>query len=213
MEKGKGKVHTQKELSEQLKEELKAVPEIKAEKAEEGLSELDLSEFTISDGTNSTKYTTELLDNLEKIDGTISTEQLNDLINYTVKGGIRPDFADALLTQSSAKMEEVLKVVTQLQLLCIPELLDRQMAIRKTILTPDVLKGMSYADMAEMEASIGKEIKDILDITLKIITQLNKENRMPTSAERLANAIMGLSASGRARIEEVIADYTDSPIE
>lgn len=213
MAKGKGKVHTQEDLSKQLKEQLEAVPEIKEEKAESTLSDLDLSEFSIEDGTQSTKYTTELLDNLEKIDGTISSEQLNNLISYSLKGGTRPDFADAILTQSSAKMEEILKVVAQLQMLCIPELLDRQMTIRKTILTPEVLKGMTYADMAEMEANIGKEIKDILDISLKIITQLNKENRIPTSAEKLANAIMGLSASGRARIEEVIADYSDTPIE
>lgn len=206
----KNKKYTQEALGEQLKAELENVPEIEEAPKEKGsLSDIDLSEFGAIQDTAVTKYTTELLDNLQKVEGTISSDDLNSLIRYNVRGGERPEFADTVLTQSSYKLEETLKIIAQLQMLIIPELLDRQMTLRKTLLDPETLKKMSYEDMSNLETNIGKEIKDILDMSLKIHTQLNRENHMPTAQEKAMNAFMGLSNSDREKIMALIEDLSD----
>ena len=83
------------------------------------------------------------------------------------------------------------------------------MTLQKSILSPEILNGMTYADMSEMEKNISREINDMLETSLKIVTQLNKENRIPTSAERLANLIMGLSPTARQRVQEVVEDFIE----
>lgn len=223
----KNKAPTQEDLEKQLKKDLEKVPEIiieetekpKKKKGKKGKAEeekkdetLDLSEFSIGiDGISSSipAYTTDILNKVEEIKGTISAEDLNQLIDYNVKGGERPNFADTMLTQISSKIEETLKIAVSLQLLRLPELFDRQMTLQKSIMSPDIMKNLTYADMAEMEKNISKEINDMLETSLKIITQLNKENRIPTSAERLANLIMGLSPAARQRVQEVVEDFVE----
>lgn len=218
----KAKKYTQEALEKQLEKELNAVPEIKTseaapeikvpeeeEKDTKNLSDIDLSEFTGIGGAPLTKYTTDMLDNLQKIEGTISTDDLNNLIRYNVKGGERPGFADTILTQSSYKLEETLKIVSLLQSLVIPELLDRQMTLRKTLLSDETLKNMSYDDMTTLEANISKEIKDIIEMSLKVYTQLNRENKVPTAYERAMNLFMGLSVSDRERIMDLIEDMSE----
>ena len=222
----KNKTPTQEELEKQLQDELEKVPEIvipgegkkekgkkkkdkkEVEEKEEDVT-IDLSEFTIDMGSSIPKYTTELLNKMEEIRGTVSVDELNKLIDYNVKGGDRPDFADVMLTQVTSKIEETLKITILLQLLRLPELFDRQMTLQKSILSPDILQNMTYADMSEMEKNISKEINDMLETSLKIVTQLNKENRIPTSAERLANLIMGLSPTARQRVQEVVEDFIE----
>ena len=219
----KNKTPTQEELEKQLQDELEKVPEIvipgegkkekgKKKKDKKEVEEdvtIDLSEFTIDMGSSIPKYTTELLNKMEEIRGTVSVDELNKLIDYNVKGGDRPDFADVMLTQVTSKIEETLKITILLQLLRLPELFDRQMTLQKSILSPDILQNMTYADMSEMEKNISKEINDMLETSLKIVTQLNKENRIPTSAERLANLIMGLSPTARQRVQEVVEDFIE----
>lgn len=235
----KNKTPTQEDLEKQLKKELEKVPEIvvpeetkekkvkvikkktkekkgkkdedkeKKEEVKDEPMSLDLSEFTIGDTSSITKYTTDIMNKVEEIKGTMSVDELNKLIDYNVNGGERPSFADAILTQSTSKIEETLKISVILQLLRLPELFDRQMTLQKSILSPDILNSLTYADMAEMEKNISKEINDMLETSLKIITQLNKENRVPTSAERLANLIMGLSPAARQRVQEVVEDFID----
>ena len=210
----KDKETSQKTLEKQLKEAIEAIPEIELpagnKEKEENTDNLDLSEFSkLADGPVLPAYTTDIINKIQEIDGTITADQLNELIQYGIKGGVRPEFADSMLTQIVPKIEEALKITALLQLLQVPELLDRKLTLQKAILTPEIIKNLTYADMTEMAANLNKEIKDIQDSCLKIVTQLSRENHIQTAAERMANMIMGLSESSRKRLEELLQDLSD----
>ena len=201
-------VHTQDELTKQLKEALGNIPELDSEKSDESLAEMNLDELVTP--KNTTAYTTNLLNELHEIESSITGEQFKSLVDYDLKGGVRPDFADTMLTQIIPKMEDTLKIVALLQLLQLPGLFDRQKTLQENILKPDILQNMTYTDMVDMSNSLQKQINDILQTSLKIISQLSAENRISTRAERVANAFMGLSESCKAKLEEVILEYSDS---
>ena len=115
----KNKTPTQEDLEKQLEKELGEVPEINISNEkkedtngkEEGEPSLDLSEFSIDMGSSIPKYTTELLNKIEEIQGTVSADDLNKLINYNVKGGERPDFADVMLTQVVSKVIKITRII------------------------------------------------------------------------------------------------------
>lgn len=193
------KNYTQEALEEQLKIDLESVPDL-------NLSDLDLSEFAEGTQTPITPYTTELLEKLQELDPSLTADQMKSLMDYAKGSGARPDFAESLLTQTNTKLAEILKIMSVLQLLQIPALYDYLSVLRKNTLNPDTIKTMSYADISTEAANIRKEINDILQLGIKIVSSLSKENQIPTKVEKLANAIMGCSESTRKRIEEIIED-------
>lgn len=148
-------------------------------------------------------YTTEVIASIKQLEPSLTIEQIRDLIDY-VKGGSRPDFLDKLLTQTGDKLGEVVKLMTILQLLRIPALVDYQSTLRKNLLSPEALGNMTYEEMSKISANVQKEISDTLTFSLRTAQQLNTMNATPTKVEKLANALMGVSDATRERIEEII---------
>lgn len=148
-------------------------------------------------------YSTDLLDNIQKIDPTLTVEQITDLINY-LKGATRPDFMENVLTQTNEKLTESLKLMTILQMMRLPALFDYLNALQKNILNPDTIASMTFEDISKVSVNIQKEISDILQLGLKVTTQLSATNSVPTKVEKLANALMGVSDATRQRIQEII---------
>lgn len=149
-------------------------------------------------------YTTELLNSMKELKGTLTSEQFNSLVEY-VRGGQRPDFMDVMLTQTNDKLTEMLKVMITLELLRLPALYDYLNSLHSTMLDVNAIKNMTYEDMSKEAANIQKEISEILNLSLKVTTTLSSNNQMPTKVERLANALLAVSDSTRQRIEEIIA--------
>lgn len=148
-------------------------------------------------------YTTEVIASIQQLEPSLTVEQIKELIIY-VKGGQRPDFLDNLLTQTGDKLNEMVKLMTILQLLRIPALVDYQSTLRQNLLSPDALKDMTYEEMSKISANIQKEISDTLSFSLRTAQQLNQVNQTPTKVEKLANALMGVTDATRERIEEII---------
>lgn len=149
-------------------------------------------------------YTTELLESIKELKGTLTSDQFNSLVQY-VQGGQRPDFMDVMLTQTNDKLSEMLKVMVMLELLRLPALYDYLNSLHSTMLDVSAIKDMSYEDMSKEAANIQKEISEILSLSLKVTSTLSNVNQMPTKVERLANALLAVSDSTRQRIEEIIA--------
>ena len=149
-------------------------------------------------------YTTELLNSMKELKGTLTSEQFNAMVEY-VRGGERPDFMDIMLTQSNDKLSELLKVMVMLELLRLPALYDYLNSLHSTMLDVNAIKDMSYEDMSKEATNIQKEIADILSLSMKVTTSLSNSNQIPTKVERLANALLAVSDSTRQRIEEIIA--------
>lgn len=151
-----------------------------------------------------TPYTTDLLNDFEKLDGTLTPEQFASLVEY-VKGGTRPDFMEVILTQTNDKLSEMLKVMVVLELLRLPALYDYLNALHKNMLDPTAIKDMTYAEISAEAVNIQKEIADILNLSLKVTTNLSSVNQIPTKVEKLASALLSVSDATRQRIEEIIA--------
>ena len=86
----KDKETSQKTLEKQLKEAIEAIPEIELpagnKEKEENTDNLDLSEFSkLADGPVLPAYTTDIINKIQEIDGTITADQLNELIQYGIK--------------------------------------------------------------------------------------------------------------------------------
>lgn len=167
-----------------------------------GLSDL-FGDLVSTEQFNPKSYTTELLSNIEKIEPSISEDQLKELIDY-VKGSSRPDFMDTMMTQTNEKLVDVIRVMVILQLLRIPALVDFQSTIRKNLTSPDALASLSYEELSRISANTQKEMSDILTFALRTATNLSSQNQTPTKVEKLANALMGVSEATRDRIEEII---------
>ena len=167
-----------------------------------GLSDL-FGDLVSTEQFNPKSYTTELLANIEKIEPSISEDQLKELIDY-VKGSSRPDFMDTMMTQTNEKLVDVIRVMVILQLLRIPALVDFQNTIRKNLTSPDALSSLSYEELSRISANTQKEMSDILTFALRTATNLSSQNQTPTKVEKLANALMGVSEATRDRIEEII---------
>ena len=196
------KINSQEELNAQLKEALsKTVDRIE----DEGLADLDLSEFTDM-SIGGTQYTTEVLEKREEIKSSIGVEQYKGLIDYVLGLSQRPDFADKMLTQLPSKYEELVKIVVALNLLQLPKLYDYLSVLQQHIIDPETVKNMTYADMSTEATNLVKQINDMLSMSLKVATQLSNENRIPTKVEKIANALMTASESTRNRIEEILED-------
>lgn len=149
-------------------------------------------------------YSTDLLNSLKELKGTLTTEQFNSLVDY-VQGGVRPDFMDVMLTQTNDKLSEMLKIMVMLELLRLPALYDYLNSLHSTMLDVNAIKDMSYEDMSKEAVNIQKEISEILNLSLKVTNTLSNVNQVPTKVERLANALLAVSDSTRQRIEEIIA--------
>lgn len=166
------------------------------------LSNLDLFEETPEE-LKMTPYTTELLENIQRIDPTLTTEQVKELIDY-IKGSNRPDFMESMMTQPNDKLNDTVKLMVILQMLRIPALLDYQATLQKNLTSPEALGNLSYDEISKISANVQKEISDTLSLGLRTASSLSKQNTVPTKVEKLANALMGVSDSTRARIEEII---------
>lgn len=197
----------EKKSPEEIKETIDAMEAIfnesdTEETALSGLNGLAFDDIDLS--KEPTPYTTELLDNIQKIDGTLTPEQFESLVNY-VKGSERPDFVETILTQTNDKLTEMLKVMVVLELLRLPALYDYLNALHKNMLDTTAIKNMTYEDISKEAVNIQKEISEILNLSLKVTTNLSSVNQVPTKVEKLANALLGVSDQTRARIEEIIA--------
>lgn len=167
----------------------------------------DLGTIDLSSDLNEKKptpYTTDLLNEFEKLDGSLTSEQFESLVKY-VKGGERPDFMETILTQTNDKLTEMLKVMVVLELLRLPALYDYLNALHKNLLDPKSIETMSYEDISAEAVNIQKEISDILNLSLKVTTTLSSVNQIPTKVEKLASALLSVSEQTRQRIEEIIA--------
>lgn len=181
----------------------------KEEKKETSIAGIELPDnifdsIKLEDIKEPTPYTTELLDNIQKIDGTLTPEQFESLVNY-VKGSERPDFVETILTQTNDKLTEMLKVMVVLELLRLPALYDYLNALHKNMLDTAAIKNMSYEDISKEAVNIQKEISEILNLSIKVVTNVSSMNQVPTKVEKLANALLGVSEQTRQRIEEIIA--------
>lgn len=169
------------------------------------LAGLDLSLNPDVQTADIEEYNTELLENIHKLDPTLSSEQVNQLVEYVRGKSERPDFMDVMLTQTNNKLTETLKIMTVLQLLRLPQLQDYLNVLHQHLLNTDAIKNMSYEDMSAEAVNIQKEMSDILSLGLKVCQSTSRENQVPTKIEKLANALMNVSDSTRERIEEIIA--------
>lgn len=151
-----------------------------------------------------TPYTTDLINDIQKIEPTLTPEQIKQLIAY-VRGSDRPAFMDTMLTQTNDKLIESLKIMSILQLLRLPALYDYLNALQKNMLDAEAIGKMSFDDISKTSVNIQKEIADILSLGLKVASTLPSANTVPTKVEKLANALMGVSDATRQRIEEIIA--------
>lgn len=166
----------------------------------------NLSDFDMTlDSSDVPKYSTELLDGVSKLEPSMTPEQLKSLIDYARGSADRPDFMDVMLTQTNDKLTEILKIVTMLQLLRLPQLSDYLNALQKTLLDTSAIQNMSYEDMSQTAVNVQKEISEILNLGLKVSTQVSSMNMVPTKVEKMANALMSCSESTRARIEEILS--------
>lgn len=174
---------------------------------EDSFNDLNLSDLSLIDdsGLSNTMQpvTTELLEDIKRIAPTLTTEQVQQLVDY-IKGGERPDFVDLMLTQTNGKLTELLKVMSILQLVQLPKLYDYQRAIQENLLNPEMLKNMTANDLSTEAVNIQKQISDILSTSLKINTQTNPDNAMPTKVEKIANQLMGCSEATRQRVIEIL---------
>jgi len=196
-----------------MDEKIKEEQEVKNEK---GINEVkatiaDLDSLVLEDDVDESVfdkpnplYTTELLNSIKELKGTLTSEQFNAMVEY-VRGGERPDFMDIMLTQTNDKLSELLKVMVMLELLRLPTLYDYLNSLHSTMLDVNAIKDMSYEDMSKEATNIQKEIADILSLSMKVTTSLSNSNQIPTKVERLANALLAVSDSTRQRIEEIIA--------
>lgn len=171
------------------------------------LSDLAGLDLTLSDTPNIERktYDTELLENITKIAPTLSSEQVQQLVDYVKGTQERPEFMDIMLTQTNNKLVETLKVMTVLQLLRLPALQDYLNVLQHHILDSKIVENMSYEDMSAEAVNIQKEMSDILSLGLKVCQSTSRENQVPTKVEKLANALMAVSDATRQRIEEIIA--------
>lgn len=152
-----------------------------------------------------TPYTTELIENIQKIEPSLTVEQIDELVKYVKGTTTRPNFMDTMLTQTNDKLTESLKLMVILQLLRLPSLYDYLNALQKNMLDKDSIGKMTFEDISKTSVNIQKEITDILNLGLSVATKLSNTNTVPTKVEKLANALMGVSESTRQRIEEIIA--------
>lgn len=166
----------------------------------------NLSDFDMTlDSSDVQKYSTELLDGVSRLEPSMTPEQLKSLVDYARGSADRPDFMDVMLTQTNDKLTEILKIVTMLQLLRLPQLSDYLNALQKTLLDTNAIQNMSYEDMSQTAVNVQKEISEILNLGLKVSTQVSSMNMVPTKVEKMANALMSCSESTRARIEEILS--------
>lgn len=168
------------------------------------LNVLDDELFT-EDEKKPTPYTTELIENIQKIEPSLTVEQIDELVKYIKGTTTRPNFMDTMLTQTNDKLTESLKLMVILQLLRLPSLYDYLNALQKNMLDKDSIGKMTFEDISKTSVNIQKEITDILNLGLSVATKLSNTNTVPTKVEKLANALMGVSESTRQRIEEIIA--------
>lgn len=194
-------------LTESLEQSLNSIEEAMETKKDSPLTSLAdislLNDPTLVD-QHGQPYSTDILENIQKLDPTLSLEQIKELISY-LKGSSRPGFMDTMLTQTNEKLTESLKLMTILELMRLPALLDYLGALQKNILNPESIASMSYEEISKVSVNVQKEISDILQLGLKVTTQLSSTNTVPTKVEKLANALLGVSESTRQRIEEIIA--------
>lgn len=193
--------------TEEIKEEMNKLEEIfKDDKTPlQDLNSLSiLDDELFSNEKKPQPYTTDLIENIQKIEPSLTVEQIGSLVDYA-KGGVRPEFMDTMLTQTNDKLTESIKLMTILQLLRLPGLYDYLNALQKNMLDKDSIAKMTYDDISKVSANIQKEINDILNFSLGVATKLSNTNTVPTKVEKLANALMGVSDSTRQRIEEIIA--------
>ena len=190
------------EMESIFKEEDKDTKEVSI--ADIKLPDINFGDINLADIKDPVPYTTELLNSLEKIEGTITPEQFESLVNY-VKGSERPEFVEMILTQTNDKLTEMLKVMVVLELLRLPALYDYLNALHKNMLDTSAIKNMTYEDISKEAVNIQKEISEILNLSLKVTTNLSSVNQVPTKVEKLANALMAVSDQTRQRIEEIIA--------
>ena len=172
----------------------------------EDLGELSLlNDDLFSNDKKPVPYTTDLIENIQKLEPTLTVEQIQELVSYIKGSTTRPSFLDTMLTQTNDKLTESLKLMVVLQLLRLPSLYDYLNALQKNMLDKDSIAKMSFEDIAKTSVNIQKEISDILSLGLNVATKLSNINTVPTKVEKLANALMGVSDSTRQRIEEIIA--------
>lgn len=168
------------------------------------LADLDL-QLESKEEFKGEQYTTELLDNVHKLAPTLTTDQVQQLIDYVRGKADRPEFMDMMLTQTSGKLVETLRIMVLLQLLRLPALQDYLNALQKNMLNTEHIKDMSYEDISKEAVNVQKEISEILNLSLKVCQSISQENQVPTKIEKLASALMGISDATRQRIEEIIA--------
>ena len=168
---------------------------------------LSLSDMTLLEGLNESDkvqpVSTELLDDIKRIAPTLTADQVQQLVDY-IKGGERPDFVDLMLTQTNGKLNELLKVMSILQLVQLPKLYDYQRALQENLLNPETLKDMTVNELSTEAVNIQKQISEILSTALKINTQTNPDNAIPTKVEKIANQLMGCSEATRNRVIEIL---------
>lgn len=192
---------------EEIKEDMNKIDEIfKDDKSPlQELNSLSLLDEELFDNDKKPQpYTTELIDNIQKIEPSLTIEQISSLVEYA-KGGQRPEFMDTMLTQTNDKLTETMKLMTVLQLLRLPGLYDYLNALQKNMMDKDSIAKMTFEDISKVSVNIQKEINDILNFSLGVATKLSNTNTVPTKVEKLANALMGVSDATRQRIEEIIA--------
>lgn len=148
-------------------------------------------------------YATELLENIEKIDGVLTSKEIEDMQKY-VKGDGRPEFMEKMLTQTNEKLTEMIKIMAILYLDKVPALLDYQKTLQQNLIDPSKIPNMSYDDISRVSANIQREISDLLRFSLDVTKSLSNTNAIPTKVEKLANALMNVPESTRQRIEEII---------
>lgn len=148
-------------------------------------------------------YSTELLENIEKIDGVLTPKEIEDMQRY-VKGDGRPGFMEKMLTQTNEKLTEMIKIMAILYLDKVPALLDYQKTLQQNLIDPSKIPNMSYDDISRVSANIQREISDLLRFSLDVTKSLSNTNAIPTKIEKLANALMNVPESTRQRIEEII---------
>lgn len=161
------------------------------------LGDLGAQEFSVQ------PVSTELLDDIKKIAPTLTTAQVQQLIDY-IQGGERPDFVDLMLTQTNGKLNELLKIMSILQLVQLPKLFDYQRCLQENLLNPEAVKNMTADDISTEAVNIQKQINDILITSLKINTQTSPDNTIPTKVEKIANQLMGCSEATRNRVIEIL---------
>lgn len=148
-------------------------------------------------------YTTELLENIQKLDPSLTPEQLKEVFEY-LKGSGRPEFMDEMMTQTNEKLNETIKLMSILYLYKVPVLLDYQKTLQKNLLDPTKIPNMSYEEISKVSANIQKEISDLLTFALNVSKSLSSINTVPTKVEKLAQSLLYVSDATRERIMEIV---------